>query len=152
MVSTKGSCSTERYQKFSLFSIGNISKISIFVESKKWQVFQSIKTNFCKSTEDDFWLKLRRNCACSSRQWTEFEVGKLVNFQNSVAVPFQNRIMSIFSAGQLLQKNYNNVWRFCVNRLDCSCEFTLFPTAKNARFDLFVRWLVIMYLLIACYN
>ena len=150
-VSTKGSCSTERLQKFSLLSIGNISEFSIHVKAKLWQVFQSLKIINCKST-DDYWLQLRRSCACSSRQWTVFWVRKLVDFQNSFAVPFLNRITTIISAGQLFQKKYNEVWRFCVNKLDCSCEFISFRTAKNAKFECFLRWLVIMYLLLACYK
>ena len=150
MVSTKGSSSKEGFQKFSLFSIDNISELSIHVGAKMWRVFQSLKTITCNSTEVDFWLKLRQSCAFSSRQWTEFLARKLVDFQNSVAEPFLNRITTIISAGQLVQESYNDVLRFCVNRLDCSCEFILFRTAKNDRFNYFLRWLVIMYLLLAC--
>ena len=151
IVSTKGPCSKEGFQKFS-FSIGNISELSIHVQAKMWQAFQSLKTITCNSTEVHYWLKLRQSCACSSRQWTEFWVRKLVDFPNSVAEPFLNRITTIISEGQLVQKSYNDVWRFCVNRLDCWCEFILFRTAKKARFNWFLRWLVIMYVLLACYK
>ena len=91
MVSTKGSCSKVAFQKFSLFSIGNISEVSIHVQAKICQVLQSLKRNTCNSTEVDYWLKLRQSCACSSRQWTEFWVRKLVDFQNSVAVRFLDK-------------------------------------------------------------
>ena len=51
-----------------------------------------------------------------------------------------------------IDKNYYNVWRFCVNRLDCSCGFVLFQTAESARSDWLLRWLVNMHLQLVCYK